>query len=138
MDTVLCVTLLSKIDEQIEALVGPGAVDRLDFEAVEVAARRQALRVAARALEQRLNADTSDQTGPSVACACGQPARYAGRRAKAACVAVMRPSSTRRTSNFSGGGLRNWAATSGLEIFAWSKRGGCSWPFASNAMPLTR
>jgi len=38
--------------------------------------------VAACAVQARLNADTSDHAGPSVACACGQPARYAGRRAK--------------------------------------------------------
>jgi hypothetical protein len=47
-----------------------------------VAARREALRVAARAVEQRINADTADHTGPTAPCACGQPARYAGRRAK--------------------------------------------------------
>ena len=33
-------------------------------------------------MQARLNADTSDQIGPSLACACGQAARYAGRRAK--------------------------------------------------------
>lgn len=38
--------------------------------------------MAARAVEARLNADTSDHTGPSVACPCGQRARYAGRREK--------------------------------------------------------
>ncbi len=38
--------------------------------------------MAACAVQARLNADTSDQVGPSLACACGQPARYAGRRAK--------------------------------------------------------
>jgi hypothetical protein len=38
--------------------------------------------VAARAVECRLNADTTDYAGPTVPCACGQPARYAGRRAK--------------------------------------------------------
>jgi len=47
-----------------------------------MAARRQALSLAARALEQRLNADTSDYAGPQLACACGQPARYIDRRAK--------------------------------------------------------
>jgi len=47
-----------------------------------MAARRQALGVAARALEQRLNADTSDYAGPQLACACGQSARYIDRRAK--------------------------------------------------------
>ena len=56
--------------------------DTLDFEAVETAVRRQALRLAARVVERRLNADTSDHTGPTLACACGQPARYAGRRSK--------------------------------------------------------
>jgi hypothetical protein len=54
----------------------------LDLEAVEMAARRQALWLAARALEQRLNDDTSDYAGPGMACACGQPARYVARRAK--------------------------------------------------------
>ena len=52
------------------------------MEAIEMAARRQALRVAARAIQQRLNADTSDHVGPTVSCACGQTARYAGRHAK--------------------------------------------------------
>jgi len=47
-----------------------------------VAARREALRLAARAVEQRLNADTSDHAGPHRPCACGQAARFAGRRAK--------------------------------------------------------
>ncbi len=46
-------------------------------------ARREALRVAARAVEQRLNADTSDHCGPTAPCPrCGQPARYVDRRAK--------------------------------------------------------
>ena len=56
--------------------------DTLDFEAVEVAVRRLALRLAARVVERRLNADTSDHAGPTRPCACGQPACYAGRRAK--------------------------------------------------------
>jgi len=38
--------------------------------------------VAARAVEQRLNADTSDHAGPTVRCDCGKAARYAGRRPK--------------------------------------------------------
>ena len=49
---------------------------------MEMAARQQALRLAARALEQRLNADTSDHAGPELACSCGQPARYRGRHEK--------------------------------------------------------
>ena len=47
-----------------------------------MAARRQALRLAARALEQRLNADTSDHAGPELACSRGEPARYRGRHEK--------------------------------------------------------
>jgi hypothetical protein len=47
-----------------------------------MAARQQALRLAARALEQRLNADTSDHAGPELSCSCGEPARYRGRHEK--------------------------------------------------------
>lgn len=47
-----------------------------------MAVRWRALRVAARAVEQRLNADLSDHIGPSLQCACGKQARYAGRRSK--------------------------------------------------------
>jgi len=47
-----------------------------------MAARRQALRLAARALEQRLNADTSDHAGPELPCSCGAPAQYRGRHEK--------------------------------------------------------
>ena len=49
---------------------------------MEMAARRQALRLAARALEQRLNADTSDHTGAELPCSCGEPAQYRGRHEK--------------------------------------------------------
>ena len=62
--------------------MGAGPADGLDFEALELAARRQALGVAARAVERRLNADLTDHAGPAVACACGQRAGYAGRRRK--------------------------------------------------------
>src|SRR6266542_3931050 len=72
----------AEVVAEIEALVGPGAVDGLDFEAIETAARRRALQVAARAVARRLNADTRDHAGPAVACPCGQAARYAGRRTK--------------------------------------------------------
>ena len=40
------------------------------------------MQVAARAIEQRLNADHSDHVGAFLRCHCGQPARYAGRRRK--------------------------------------------------------
>jgi hypothetical protein len=54
----------------------------LDFEAVETAARRDALRLAAAILERHLNADHADYGGPTQPCACGQSARFAGRRTK--------------------------------------------------------
>jgi len=47
-----------------------------------VAARREAFKIAARAVERRLNEDHSDHSGPSRVCSCGKDARYAGRRAK--------------------------------------------------------
>ena len=57
-------------------------MDGLDFEAIETAARREALRLAACAIERWFNSDTTDHAGPTLPCACGQPARYAGRRDK--------------------------------------------------------
>lgn len=54
----------------------------MDFEATEVHLRSAALEIAARALEQRLNADTSDNSGPELPCPCGQVARYVDRRDK--------------------------------------------------------
>lgn len=47
-----------------------------------MAARRQVLRLAAQALEQRLNADTSDHAGAELPCPCGGSARYHGRHQK--------------------------------------------------------
>ncbi len=49
---------------------------------MEIAARRLALRLAARALEQRLNADTTDHAGPELPCSCGSMAQYHGRHGK--------------------------------------------------------
>jgi hypothetical protein len=40
------------------------------------------MRVAARAVERRINEDTSDHSGPTAPCACGQTAWYAGRHDK--------------------------------------------------------
>jgi len=57
-------------------------VGELDFEALEMAARRQVLRLAAHALEQRLNADVSDYVGPTLPCPCGGSAHYHGRHQK--------------------------------------------------------
>jgi len=63
-------------------LLGRQSLENLDLEALESAIRRQALRLAANAVQMRLNADHSDGESPHQDCSCGQPARYAGRRAK--------------------------------------------------------
>lgn len=47
-----------------------------------MAARRQTLRLAACALEQRLNADTSDHIGSELPCVCEGMAQYCGRHWK--------------------------------------------------------
>jgi hypothetical protein len=49
---------------------------------LEMAARRQALHLAARSLEQQLNGDTDDHVGRQLPCACGGSARYHGRHSK--------------------------------------------------------
>ena len=74
--------LQNEIVREIETLLGCPSIADLDFEAVEMAARRQALRLAARALEQRLNTDTSDHVGPQLPCSCGGSAQYHGRHGK--------------------------------------------------------
>jgi hypothetical protein len=73
--------LQNEIVQEIETLLGLGhtAPADLDFEAIEMATRRQALRLAAHALAQRLNADTSDHVGAELPCACGTQAQYHGR-----------------------------------------------------------
>ena len=67
---------------EIGALRGPERGAAQDFEALEQAVRRQALDLAAEALEESLNADGSDHSSSTTACVCGQTARYAGRRPK--------------------------------------------------------
>ena len=68
--------------QEIETLLGRQAVEELDLEALELLVRQRVLRLAGAAVEQRLNADTSDERGSRIRCSCGQEARYARRRAK--------------------------------------------------------
>ena len=74
--------LESEVVQEVEALLGREAVAELDFEALEMALRHGTLRLAARAIEQRLNADTSDEVASRVPCRCGGEAHFAGRRSK--------------------------------------------------------
>lgn len=62
--------------------MGRQSLEQLDLEALESAVRQQALRLAAHAVAQRLNADHGDGQQPHRLCGCGQMARYAGRRPK--------------------------------------------------------
>jgi hypothetical protein len=76
---VFAAEILSEIDELVGA-----PVEQWDFEAIEQAARSEALRVAGLAVARRLNADESDHKSAHLPCPnCGNPARYAGRREKA-------------------------------------------------------
>src|SRR5258708_13610588 len=74
--------LQNEIVREIETLLGCQSIADLDFEAVEMAARRQALRLAARALEPRLNTDTIDHVGPQRPPPCGGSAQYHPRQGK--------------------------------------------------------
>jgi hypothetical protein len=74
--------LASDVVQEIETLLGRQAVEELDLEALELAVRQHVLQLAGAAVEQRLNADTSDERGSRTCCGCGQPARFAGRRTK--------------------------------------------------------
>src|ERR1700722_18884388 len=72
--------LASDVVQEIEALLSRQAVEDLDLEALELAVRQQALQLAGAAVEQRLNADTSDERGSRTGCVCGQEARVVGGR----------------------------------------------------------
>ena len=74
--------LEAEVVQEVEAFLGRQAVAELDFEALEVALRQRTLGLAARAIEQRLNADLCDAPSSPVDCRCGKPARYVGRRVK--------------------------------------------------------
>src|ERR1700723_4727323 len=74
--------LATGVVQEIETLLSRQAVEDLDLEALELAVRQQALQLAGAAVEQRLNADTSDERGSRTGCVCGQEARLVGRRSK--------------------------------------------------------
>jgi len=74
--------LAAEILWDIEALLGRQSLEQLDLEALESAVRHRALRLAAHAVQQRLNADQGDGQQPRRRCGCGQMARFAGRRRK--------------------------------------------------------
>ena len=70
------------IETEIAKPVAPGTADELDLEAVETHVRHVALRLAAQAVERRLNADHSDGAPRGRLCSCRRHARNAGRREK--------------------------------------------------------
>jgi hypothetical protein len=74
--------LETAVAQEVEAFLGREALAELDFEAREVALRQRTLRLAAHAVEQRLNADFSDEGSTRLRCACGKEARYVARRTK--------------------------------------------------------
>jgi len=81
--TALGEALQISLLEEVQNLLGADAIEDLDFEGLETALRHRVLQLAARALEQRFNRDTSDAaSGTQHACTCGQMARYVDRRSK--------------------------------------------------------
>lgn len=63
-------------------MIGAGGAVATDLAALETSARRVALGVAGRILQNHLNADLSDGGKSVLPCGCGQEARHAGRREK--------------------------------------------------------
>lgn len=74
--------LSAEVLAEVEQFLGKQAIAVLDLEALESAVRREALRIAGKAIEQWLNSDTSDYAGSQIKCKCGRSARFAGRRRK--------------------------------------------------------
>lgn len=74
--------LEAEVAQEVEALLGREALAELDFESLEVALRQRTLRLAAHAIEQRLNADFSDEVSARLRCPCGHEARHVARRTK--------------------------------------------------------
>ena len=74
--------MVAALAAEVDAFIGPGSVDAQDFEALEQALRRQVLGLAAQAMAEYFDADDSDHSSLTIACACGQTAHYAGRRPK--------------------------------------------------------
>ena len=106
-----------------------GVVDEWDCEAIETAARCMAMRVAARVVEQRLNADTSDHAGPTLPCACGvgalrRPAwqelrERAGASEAGAGLLLLRALRRGLLSARPGAGFGGWVTLSGSAAHGW-------------------
>jgi hypothetical protein len=80
--TALAAEFHGELAEELASLLGRQPLEELDFEALEMAARRAALAWAARLIQSWLNADDSDRRQAAVVCPCGHPARYVDRRRK--------------------------------------------------------
>lgn len=80
--TALAESLAAELQRELQIWINRQSLEKLDFEALEMTARRAALKLAVRVIEQFLNNDESDHDPDQQPCQCGQPARYAGRRSK--------------------------------------------------------
>src|ERR1700723_4345973 len=74
--------LATGVVQEIETLLSRQAVEDLDLEALELAVRQQALQLAGAAVEQRLNADTSDERGSPTGVVFGAGGGLGGGRRK--------------------------------------------------------
>jgi len=71
-----------EIAAELNRLLGAEGPASFDFGALERGLREGVLAAAAKILQQVLNADSSDQASADRPCACGRPARFAGRHDK--------------------------------------------------------
>ena len=78
----LCATLQTEVAREIGALVGAGAADGGDFEAIETAARRRSAARGGAGARAAAECGPLGPRGPHGAVRVRPPARYAGRRAK--------------------------------------------------------
>jgi uncharacterized protein UPF0236 len=79
---VLAGEFATELQIELESWIGRQNLADLDFEALENTARRAALQLAARLIQNHLNADHTDGSDTHLACSCGQQARYVARRRK--------------------------------------------------------
>jgi Uncharacterised protein family (UPF0236) len=80
--TALVAGFAAELHQELHTWIDRQSLEELDFEALEMTARRAALHLAGRLIERFLNAEESDHDTPQQQCHCGQLARYAGRRSK--------------------------------------------------------
>src|SRR5260370_39598795 len=139
--------LASDVVQEIETLLGRQAVEDLDLEALELAVRQHVLQLAGAAVEQRLNADTSDERGTNLlwvwaaSAICRTPDQTGGEcprspttGARLLSLRLLRP---RLLSSRSAPGHRKYLALSGAHAYDWDGGGFGKFPGRKCAVDRT-